>query len=192
MESLFALMGLVAELKLVGRDGWNNLGRTVNDAESVGDHSYGISMMAIGVRHLAPHLSVDWHKVLLLCLVHDLVEAKTGDINLFTATNLEERKLLKEHKKRLEHSAILQIQQEVGGTLGDEVFTLWMEYEDNQTGEAHLGHELDKIEAALQAYWYYRRGHSLNPREFYDSCRAAVTTPELVKFLEEELLPKLP
>ena len=194
MEALFALMQLVAELKLVRRDGWNALGRSVPGAESDADHSYGVGMMGAFVPYLLlPHLQLNIHRLTMMCLVHDLVEAKVGDINLFRVPPGPERDRLKILKKRKELRAMKKIRDHLGSPgIGEEIYDLWMEFEAGWSPEAKVAHELDKMEPAIQAYWYYQQGHRVNPHEFFTSCRKVVQTPELVVFLDTWLLPKLP
>ncbi len=192
MEILLVLMRLVAELKKTPRDGWNMAPRCVAGAETVTSHCYSVGMMALAIPKLLPHLALDQFKLVLLCLIHDLVEALTSDINLFRVPAGPERESLRVEKRRREQEAIEQIRRDLGPSVGGQIYDLWQEFEANETAEAKVGHDLDKIETAVQACFYFEDGHRLNPREFFDSCRAVVKTPELRAFLDDVLLPRLP
>lgn len=189
---LYALMTIVAKLKEVPRDGWNRGSRKVKDAESVADHSYGTMMLAMVFPRLAPHLEVNCLALMCLCGVHDIIEMKTGDINVYVAANPAKRAQLRAEKTRLERLAIEDIRRELGEEIGEFIFDLWVEYEEGQTLEAHLAHEFDKIEVVFQALWYYQRGEQVDPRGFYTEALPKITTPELIAFFEQELAPLLP
>lgn len=123
--------------------------------ESVADHSWHLSLMAMLVH---PHLltSVDLLKSLKMALVHDLVEAEIGDVpHLVTATDPQ----VKELKNNYEKQEIEKIRSLAGGTLGDEMYELWHEFEQQETAEAKFVKALDSLEANQQSilcdieYW---------------------------------------
>jgi putative hydrolases of HD superfamily len=191
-KALYVLMTLVADLKNESRDGWNRFPRRVYGAESVADHSYGIAMMAMTLNLLAPHLRMDHYRLVCLCLVHDLVEAKTGDINIYVEKDPNKKAILRAMKKRSELEAVGYIRDELGEDLGPFVFNLWMEFEECVTFESKIAHELDAIEAVFQSLWYYEQGYQVDPCEFYNTARPKVSTPELVCFMEKEIFPRMP
>lgn len=190
--TLYALMTLVVKLKEVPRDGWNRNPRKVANAEDVADHSYGTMMLAMVFPRLAPRLNVDQFVLMCMCGVHDIIETKTGDINIHIIKDPAERTMLRAEKARLEQIAINDIRQELGEEVGGFIFDLWMQYEAGKTVEAKIAHEFDKIEVIFQALWYYLHGHQVDPREFYANAHQTITTPELVLFLEQEIAPRLP
>ena len=55
--------------------------------ESVAEHSWRISLMALLLRHEFPELDID--KVVDMCLIHDLGECFTGDIPAFMKTDTD-------------------------------------------------------------------------------------------------------
>lgn len=189
---LYTLMSLVAKLKGVPRDGWNRGARQVASAESVADHSYGTMMLAMVFPHLVSGMDLDHLALMSICGVHDLVEAKTGDINIYVARNPAERARLREEKAHLEKTAIREMRAELGDDIGWFIFDLWVRFEKSDSVEAKIARELDKIEVAFQALWYFQQGHQIDPWEFFQTARQAVSTPELVQFLDREILPKLP
>lgn len=190
-RALFVLSGFIVRLKEEPRDGWNRYPRKVVGAESVADHSYGTTMLAMVLSMMAPHLGLNQARIMCLCSVHDLVEMKTRDINVHVIQDPIQKASLRAEKKRKELEAIGEIRSELGDPLGSFIFDLWMEYEDSQTREACIAHELDAIEAVLQALWYAQQGHQVDPRDFYTNARLRVTTPELVALMESQILPKL-
>ena len=62
------------QLKELARAGWSRVG--IANAESVAAHSWGVSWLVIA---LCPE-DIDQHKALQLAVIHDLAEARVGDI----------------------------------------------------------------------------------------------------------------
>lgn len=119
---------LTQALKTTPRTGWVNHG--VDKPESIADHMYRMSLMAMVAAKEMPHL--DQNKCVKLALIHDLAEAIVGDI---TPHDL----VTKEEKAKMESDAMGKIRNVLGNALGGaEVEALWHEYEDGQTDEAKL------------------------------------------------------
>ena len=58
--------------------------------ESVAEHSWRIALMAFFVKDEFPEADMD--KVIVMCLIHDLGEAFTGDIPTFNKTEKDDRR----------------------------------------------------------------------------------------------------
>lgn len=107
--------------------------------ESVGEHSWRISLMAMLLKNEFPE--VDINKVICMCLIHDLGECFTGDIPVFNKTNEDRKKedeLLREWVKSLPN--------EVSKMMMD----LYDEIDKMETTESKLYTSLDKLEAVIQ------------------------------------------
>jgi putative hydrolase of HD superfamily len=113
--------------------------RFENDAE----HSWTIALMAYLLREYA-NFEVNIEKVMLMLLIHDIVEADTGDTFLYAA----ERK--DAHEKEVKAAARLfgLLGQEEGGFLNK----LWNEFEDGKSPEAQFAKVFDRLEPLLQNY----------------------------------------
>ncbi len=72
-------MRIAANLKSNTRHCWTSPDRK----ESVADHSWRITLMALLLENEPEFRDVDMNKVLRMCLIHDLGEAFTGDIPSF-------------------------------------------------------------------------------------------------------------
>ncbi|HRH23457.1 MAG TPA: HD domain-containing protein [Candidatus Magasanikbacteria bacterium] len=192
LNSIQAFMSVVVALKATPRTGWNDMDRRVSIPECVGAHSYGLAMLAFAFYHMFPELKLNLERLLVICLVHDLVEAKTGDLNTYAIQDPVKREEFKRHKKKQERKAISSIRAEVGGSFGDLIFERWEDYEFDRNAEARIAHDLDKLEVGIQANAYYWAGNQVNPWEFYESSRAAIKTPEVRQYLEQVLAPSLP
>ena len=136
VTGIIRLLGLSSKLKNTMRHDYTSTGRN----ESVADHSWRLALL---VFIIAPYLesSIDTTKAIKMALIHDIVEAVTGDIPYFRATGCK-------HKNELKAMDALR------QTLGDEAFKmiyhLWIEYEQQETNEAKIVKALDKIEAQIQ------------------------------------------
>ena len=80
------ILHVAERLKDAPRHCTTSKGRT----ESVAEHSWRMSLMALLLRHEFPELDMD--KVMSMCLIHDLGEAFTGDIPTFDKTEADARK----------------------------------------------------------------------------------------------------
>ncbi|GKU25358.1 haloacid dehalogenase [Clostridium folliculivorans] len=90
---------------------------------------------------------IDLEKLLKMTIIHDLVEAEVGDIPTFDTMNNEIKKNMK-HKNEIR--AIEKIRDMIGGILGNDMYDLWMEFEEKETYEAKIANGLDKLEAQIQ------------------------------------------
>lgn len=85
-EKLLEILHVAERLKDTPRHCYTSGGRR----ESVAEHSWRIALMAYLVRDEFPDADMD--KVILMCLIHDLGEAFTGDIPTFLKTGEDEKK----------------------------------------------------------------------------------------------------
>ena len=76
MRNIVNLLFQANILKAIPRSGYHFLG--VGE-ESVAEHSYGTAFIAYVMSQIEP--DVDALKLISMCLVHDLPETKTGDLN---------------------------------------------------------------------------------------------------------------
>ena len=107
--------------------------------ESVAEHSWRISLMAMLLKSEFPDLDID--RVTKMCLIHDLGECFTGDIPTFlkTAENEQtEEELLDAWVKSLPKAVSYEMQ------------ALYAEMNALETPEAKLYKSLDKLEAVIQ------------------------------------------
>jgi putative hydrolase of HD superfamily len=150
---------LTRNLKTTKRTGW--IHRGVHHPESIADHMYRMSLMAM-ISSFSTSLNTD--RCIKLALVHDLAEAKVGDITPHCGVSEKD-------KYELELDTMEYISNMLGPLMGgDEILELWKEYEDGTTEEARLLKDLDKIEMILQAQEYEAEGsHDKTLDQFFTS-----------------------
>lgn len=139
-------------LKAVPRLGW--LLRGVRDVESVAAHTYGVSLIAMLLADLlrARGDEVDVERLLRMALIHDMTEARTGDLPATVKSYFDGRSL-----ELADERAAVGILSQLG-RLGDDYLALWREYEARESIESRLVKAADKLDLLLQAVEYERGG----------------------------------
>ena len=112
-------------------------GRQENDAE----HAWHMALMAYLLREYANE-PVDIGKVLLMCLLHDVVEIDAGDTYAYDAQGLQSQKEREDAAKA-----------RIFGLLPDdqkaELIALFDEFEAYETPEARYAHVLDNLQPIM-------------------------------------------
>lgn len=171
-RSLLQFFMMSGRLKSEPRRGWvKKLG--MDHPESVADHSYRTALMAMVVSDLR---GLDGGKAVRLALLHDLPEAKVGDLTPDESSGA--RKVASETK------AMEEILSELPREVRELYAGLWGEYVRGESPESRLVRQLDKVEMAVQAWEYSNAsGEMSSAKEFWSSARAHVTDGELLKLL---------
>ena len=127
-------------LKRERRNSWLSNG----ERESVSDHSWRMVMMAM---ILAPKTSLDLNmeRVLKMAAIHDLAEIETGDI-----PTIHQTQEVVNQKNKDELAAFTKMRSMLDGDSGEELYSLFHEFEDQQTVEAIFVRILDKFECVIQ------------------------------------------
>ena len=112
---------------------------TKRRTESVAEHSWRISLMALLLRHEFPDMDIN--KVVDMCLIHDLGECFTGDIPVSIKTDSD---------REVEDSLLNQWVRSLPEELSKDFTDLYKEMDEQKTKEAKLYKSLDKLEALIQ------------------------------------------
>ena len=141
LHKIFRFLALAEKLKCELRHCDLSTGRR----ESVAEHVWRTSLIAIVI---SPHLTqtVDLEKLLKMIIIHDIVEAISGDVPAFDLDHPEK----KSEKQRKEILAIEEIREMLPSPSGEEIFSLWHEFEEKISFEAQVANALDKLEAQIQ------------------------------------------
>ncbi len=161
----------VGKLKEVPRTGWHIY--DVKNPETVSGHAYRLAIMCMH------YCKVKTMRCVGMALVHDLPEVVTGDIAI--RNQKKNQKVTDEEKKNQELAAAkkLFVNQQ-------ELFDLWKEYVDNETDEAKLVHDLDKVEMVLQALEYQQQGRSPHLlEEFFETSGPRIQTKKGMELWNE-------
>ena len=157
-----------ANLKKISRQGWIDK-LSINNPESVADHSYSMAMIGMLVSDLENYNS---EKIIKMILLHDLAESKIGD---YTPEQLN-----KEKKNELENNAFNEIIKDLPDLIKSKYLQIWQEYQENTSYESKLVHQIDKLEMVLQAKIYQKDGHPQEKLEsFFESAKIDITDPKL-------------
>ena len=165
----------IASLKTLPRSGWK-IKVGLNNSESVAEHSYMMSVMAM---ILADLKSLDSEKVIKMSILHDWAESKIGD---FMPDEIGYDK-----KSELENYAMLEILESLPQSLQTDYQNIWSEFLVRETQEARLVHEIDKLEMALQAKIYEKDVDPERVKPFIISAVEQVNDPDLKKILVDIL-----
>lgn len=133
MERTADFLFEVGMLKRTPRSGWQFLG---SGEESVADHVFRTVMTAFALARLEGSVNAD--RVIRLAMVHDLPEARTGDLNYMN------QKYVKADEDAASRDLVR------GLPFGPEVRQLLMEYQEEKTPEAVLAHDADQLELLMQ------------------------------------------
>ncbi len=143
-----SLLEKAGKLKEIKRTGWVESG--VPEPESVADHSYRVALLAMT---LSDNKGLDTLKTVRMALLHDLAESEVGD--------LTPRQKQGNHGE-LESEAMRAILSELPDEIGKLYLDAWDEYQSNESQEARLVHNADKLEMLVQAKEYEEKGLKLD------------------------------
>lgn len=126
------LKSVLRQTKPLGQD------RFENSAE----HSWQTAMVALVLLAEAPP-EIDHLKVLKMLLIHDLVEIDAGDVFVYDDTARQEA-------FAAEAAAAKRLFGILDPEIGNELLTLWHEFEEAQTAEAKFAKAADRVMPVLQ------------------------------------------
>ena len=133
LKSIADFLFEVGMLKRTPRSGFQFLG---TGKETVAEHSLRTAIIGFTLARMSENLSTD--RIVLMCLFHDLVEARTGDLNYVN----------KRYVKADEKSAVRDMTANL--FFGEEIRQLAEEFEACSTPEAQSANDADQLEMILQ------------------------------------------
>lgn len=133
-KDFISFLNVIEKLKCNTRHSWTSSGRR----ESVAEHCWRLSVMAMLCRDEFPELDID--RVTKMCLIHDLGEAITGDIPSFYKT---------ESHETAEERAIDKLTAMLPEPYNSEFKSLFDEINKKSSPEAKLFKALDNMEAVI-------------------------------------------
>lgn len=112
-------------------------GRNENDAE----HAWHMAIMAYVLREYSNE-KIDVAKVMLMCLIHDIVEINAGDTYAYDAENLKTQTARENAAKERIFSLLPDEQKE-------ELIALFDEFEAFETPESKFAHAMDNLQPLM-------------------------------------------
>ncbi|OON86826.1 hydrolase [Oribacterium sp. C9] len=109
-------------------------GRNENDAE----HAWHMAIMAYLLKEYANE-KVDIARVMIMCLIHDIVEIDAGDTYAYDSAGLATQKAREDAAKERIFSILPEDQKK-------ELTALFDEFEENETSEARFAHAMDNLQ----------------------------------------------
>lgn len=134
-------------------------GRRENDAE----HAWHMAIMAYLLKEYSNE-PVDITKVMIMCLIHDIVEIDAGDTYAYDTEGLKTQKAREDAAKERIFSLLPNAQKE-------ELTALFDEFEEARTAESRFAHVMDNLQPLLLnnsnggADW---REHEVYASQVYD------------------------
>lgn len=112
-------------------------GRNENDAE----HAWHMAVMAYLLREYANE-KIDITRVMLMCLIHDIVEIEAGDTYAYDTENLKTQKAREDAAKEMLYSMLPEDQKQ-------ELIALFDEFEAGETAESKYAHAMDNLQPLI-------------------------------------------
>ena len=167
---------IAANLKTIPRQGWIDK-ILIKNPESVADHSYSMAIMCMVISDLENY---DSEKILKMVMLHDLAESKIGD---YTPNQIP-----KEKKKELENKAFFEIVRNLPDSVRTQYLKIWQEYQENNSPESKIVHQIDRLEMVLQAKLYQKEGHPKKKLySFFESAKIDIVHPKLKELFRKIL-----
>ncbi|MCQ2533790.1 MAG: HD domain-containing protein [Clostridia bacterium] len=115
----------------------SNHGRNENDSE----HAWHMAIMAYILREYS-NKEIDIAKVMLMCLIHDVVEIDAGDTYAYDPEGLKTQKEREEKAKNRIFGMLPEDQK-------NELISIWEEFEEYETAESKFAHCMDNVQPLL-------------------------------------------
>jgi putative hydrolase of HD superfamily len=141
VDRLVEFLFEVGMLKRTPRSGWQFLG---SGSESVAEHVFRVAMIAFVLARMEDEIDAD--RVLRLALVHDLPEARTGDLNY-----VNQKYVAADEARAADDLS-------AGLPFADELRGLLAEYRAEATAESVVAHDADQLEMLLSLKEQLDRG----------------------------------
>lgn len=132
-EGIAKFLFEIGMLKKLRRSGYPFLG---SGGESIADHSFRVAIIAHILALMTDYS--DPAKVIIMALLHDVQEARTGDHNYVNKryVNVDEEKAFNDATKNL--------------PCGDLYRSYWLEYRHSNSQAAKLVHDADQLDLLLE------------------------------------------
>ncbi|MBU2561458.1 MAG: HD domain-containing protein [Nanoarchaeota archaeon] len=170
MNGLARFLYEMGQLQRVRRSGFTTIG--VNNPHSTSEHSHRTAVIGY---FLAKMEGVDADKVAVMCLFHDIHEARLNDLHKVGHRYIDFRSA--------EEKAFRE-QLEVIGDLGKELLPLVEEAHKRESRDAEVARDADLLENALEAREYIKIGYA-DAQNWIDNIWKVIKTGSGKRLLKE-------
>ena len=129
------------------RTGWVKWHVDSDRLESIAEHIYSTSMLALGIWS-EYDVDIDIEKVMMMLACHEMEEILIGDKTMFDIS--------REEKKAIGHEAVTTILSPL--RQGDEIRDLILEFDERESKEARFSFFVDKFQFELKSKIYDSKG----------------------------------
>ena len=175
LSPLIATYFEINQLKQLYRQGWLQRGVSPDQCESVADHVFAVTILAIFIAD-AHFPDLDSHRIARMAILHDIGEIYAGDITPQDDVDSTE-------KYRRESESVARVLAKL--PQGQTYIEIWQEYETQSTPEARFVRQIDRLEMALQAKAYELDDDAPCLTEFIDCADGAIDLPQLQAMITE-------
>lgn len=138
LEAIVRFCELADKEKMIQRRTYlSDSSRFENDAE----HAWHLALMAMFLHRYADQ-DVDLLRVICIVLIHDLVEIYAGDTFAYDTEGLKSQ-------KEREAAAAARLVAQLPEDMAEMLQSLWDEFEEDTTPEAHFAHTLDNFQPLM-------------------------------------------
>lgn len=155
----------VGMLRKTPRSGYQFLG---SGSENIAEHSFRTAILGYA---LAKRAGANPEHTAMMCLFHDLHEARTGDFNYINAlyNTSDDRRALEDATRNTGMETV--------------VLPLWDELEERESLESQLAHDADQLDLFFNLLQEKALGN-VYAEEWLSSCRARLHSEEAKKLAE--------
>lgn len=175
LSTLINYLNILQQLKKTPRTGW--IDHDVKDPESIADHMYRMSIMAM----LTNDTKLDTERCVRIALVHDMAESLVGDIT-------PKHNMPKSEKHYRESSTIDYLTENLikpfNPAAAKDIKELWLEYENISTPEAQFVKSIDKFEFIIQTLECEQYNRKEMDLSFFMDVRTKIITKEVQEWAD--------
>ena len=169
-------------LKIEKREGWRRFG--ISQGESIADHMYRMSLITmLAPPELAARLDIP--RCTRMALIHDMAEGLVGDLTPVDGIpKVEKSRREADTIDWVAHGLLGKVHK---GIAGQDLKSIWWEYEEGTTPESKFVHDVDKIELILQMVEYERANDCQIDLSEFSWVAKKLTMPEMKTWAQEIL-----
>ncbi len=163
-DTILSFLQEAIRLKKMVRSGWIYSGVSKSDTESVADHSYLTTLLALilAIHEKEKGNKIDVEKTVIMAILHDLPESVSQDLD--RRIRKFSPKKYDDFKKELDNEAMNILLANLPTKISTHLLPIYQELRKKESLEAKIIIEADRLETILQMNDYIQRGY---PKEIF-------------------------